>query len=208
MNPHIAEDTPIEAMLAAARDAGAYGGKVCGAGGGGYLLLAAPLERHGAIRTELEAARRPVRAVRLHAGRRPSSTRRRHVGATRVTRRFALVDRDGTINEERHHLRDPEQLALIPGAADAFDPPPRGARDGHRGPHQPGRGRAGQPRDRGPRADPRAPARRSWRPPGRASTRSRSVPTGPKTAARVASRRPAWRWPRPSGSGSTFATAS
>jgi len=37
-----------------------------------------------------------------------------------VTRRFALVDRDGTINEERHHLRDPEQLALIPGAADAL----------------------------------------------------------------------------------------
>ena len=37
-----------------------------------------------------------------------------------MTRRFALVDRDGTINEERHHLRDPEQLALIPGAADAL----------------------------------------------------------------------------------------
>jgi D-glycero-alpha-D-manno-heptose-7-phosphate kinase len=54
MNPHIAEETPIEAMLAAARGAGAYGGKVCGAGGGGYLLLAAPPERHAAIRTELE----------------------------------------------------------------------------------------------------------------------------------------------------------
>jgi D-glycero-alpha-D-manno-heptose-7-phosphate kinase len=54
MNPHIAEHTPIEAMLEAARSAGAYGGKVCGAGGGGYLLLAAPPERHAAIRTELE----------------------------------------------------------------------------------------------------------------------------------------------------------
>ena len=54
MNPHIADETPIEAMLASARDAGAYGGKVCGAGGGGYLLLAAPPERHAAIRTELE----------------------------------------------------------------------------------------------------------------------------------------------------------
>ncbi len=53
MNPHIAEHTPIEAMLAAARDAGAYGGKVCGAGGGGYLLLAAPPDRHRAIRSEL-----------------------------------------------------------------------------------------------------------------------------------------------------------
>lgn len=55
MNPHIAEHTPIEAMLAAAREAGAYGGKVCGAGGGGYLLLAAPPDRHHAIRSELAA---------------------------------------------------------------------------------------------------------------------------------------------------------
>jgi D-glycero-D-manno-heptose 1,7-bisphosphate phosphatase len=37
-----------------------------------------------------------------------------------VTRRFALVDRDGTINEERHHLRHPDELALIPGAAAAL----------------------------------------------------------------------------------------
>lgn len=37
-----------------------------------------------------------------------------------MTRRFALVDRDGTINEERHHLRDPDELALIPGAAEAL----------------------------------------------------------------------------------------
>ncbi len=54
MNPYIAEDTPIESMLAAARDAGAYGGKVCGAGGGGYLLVAAPSEAHPAIRAALE----------------------------------------------------------------------------------------------------------------------------------------------------------
>jgi D-glycero-D-manno-heptose 1,7-bisphosphate phosphatase len=37
-----------------------------------------------------------------------------------VTRRFALVDRDGTINEERHHLADPDGLVLIPGAAEAL----------------------------------------------------------------------------------------
>jgi D-glycero-D-manno-heptose 1,7-bisphosphate phosphatase len=37
-----------------------------------------------------------------------------------VTRRFALVDRDGTIIEERHHLDDPDGVALIPGAADAL----------------------------------------------------------------------------------------
>jgi D-glycero-alpha-D-manno-heptose-7-phosphate kinase len=54
MNPHIAEHTPIEAMLEAARQAGAYGGKVCGAGGGGYLLVAASPERHPAIRVALE----------------------------------------------------------------------------------------------------------------------------------------------------------
>jgi D-glycero-alpha-D-manno-heptose-7-phosphate kinase len=54
MNPHIAEHTPIEVMLEAAQAAGAYGGKVCGAGGGGYLLLAAPTERHVTIRAELE----------------------------------------------------------------------------------------------------------------------------------------------------------
>jgi D-glycero-D-manno-heptose 1,7-bisphosphate phosphatase len=42
------------------------------------------------------------------------------VGTHYVTRRFALVDRDGTINEERGHLRDPDAVALIPGAAAAL----------------------------------------------------------------------------------------
>jgi D-glycero-D-manno-heptose 1,7-bisphosphate phosphatase len=42
------------------------------------------------------------------------------VGARAVTQRFALVDRDGTINEERHHLATPEEVALIPGSADAL----------------------------------------------------------------------------------------
>ncbi|HEX3299332.1 MAG TPA: GHMP kinase [Actinomycetota bacterium] len=55
MNPYIAEDTPIESMLAAARDAGAYGGKVCGAGGGGYLLVAAIPEVQPKVRSALEA---------------------------------------------------------------------------------------------------------------------------------------------------------
>jgi len=53
MNPFIAEHTPIEEMLAAARSAGATGGKICGAGGGGYLLLAAPPSAHEAIRVAL-----------------------------------------------------------------------------------------------------------------------------------------------------------
>jgi D-glycero-D-manno-heptose 1,7-bisphosphate phosphatase len=42
------------------------------------------------------------------------------VGTGHVTPRFALVDRDGTINEERDHLRDPDAVALIPGAASAL----------------------------------------------------------------------------------------
>ena len=37
-----------------------------------------------------------------------------------MTRRFALVDRDGTIIEERHHLVDPDGVALIPGSAAAL----------------------------------------------------------------------------------------
>jgi D-glycero-alpha-D-manno-heptose-7-phosphate kinase len=54
MNPHVADDTPIEAMLAAALDAGASGGKICGAGGGGYLLIACPTAAQPAVRARLE----------------------------------------------------------------------------------------------------------------------------------------------------------
>jgi D-glycero-D-manno-heptose 1,7-bisphosphate phosphatase len=32
-------------------------------------------------------------------------------------RRFVVLDRDGTINVERHYLSDPNQIDLIPGAA-------------------------------------------------------------------------------------------
>jgi len=35
-------------------------------------------------------------------------------------RRFVLLDRDGTINEEVGHLADPDELRLIPGSADAI----------------------------------------------------------------------------------------
>jgi D-glycero-D-manno-heptose 1,7-bisphosphate phosphatase len=37
-----------------------------------------------------------------------------------MTRRFALVDRDGTINVERDHIMDPDQIELIPGSAEAL----------------------------------------------------------------------------------------
>lgn len=39
----------IDALYDAARKAGAYGGKLCGAGGGGFILMVAPPERHEAI---------------------------------------------------------------------------------------------------------------------------------------------------------------
>jgi D-glycero-alpha-D-manno-heptose-7-phosphate kinase len=54
MNPRIAEGTPIEGLLDLARRAGATGGKVCGAGGGGYLLIACPPERQPEVRRALE----------------------------------------------------------------------------------------------------------------------------------------------------------
>ncbi len=45
----------IEAMLAAALSAGAWGGKACGAGGGGCIALLGPAERREKIERELEA---------------------------------------------------------------------------------------------------------------------------------------------------------
>lgn len=55
MNPHIAEGTPIEALLDLARAAGAWGGKICGAGGGGYLLLACDPANRSDVRAALQA---------------------------------------------------------------------------------------------------------------------------------------------------------
>jgi D-glycero-alpha-D-manno-heptose-7-phosphate kinase len=55
MNPHIAEGTRIERLFDAARRAGATGGKICGAGGGGYLLLYCAPQRQPALRTALES---------------------------------------------------------------------------------------------------------------------------------------------------------
>jgi D-glycero-D-manno-heptose 1,7-bisphosphate phosphatase len=37
-----------------------------------------------------------------------------------MTGRFAVLDRDGTINVERDHLTDPAELELVPGSAPAI----------------------------------------------------------------------------------------
>lgn len=55
MNPHIADGTPIERLFDAALGAGADGAKICGAGGGGYVLLACRPEARGAVGSALEA---------------------------------------------------------------------------------------------------------------------------------------------------------
>jgi len=55
MNPHITDGTAIERLLEEAREAGAMGGKVCGAGGGGYLLLACRPQDQPSVRDALEA---------------------------------------------------------------------------------------------------------------------------------------------------------
>ncbi len=55
MNPRIAKGTRIEQLFQTARDAGALGGKICGAGGGGYLLLYCRAPEQPAVRAALEA---------------------------------------------------------------------------------------------------------------------------------------------------------
>lgn len=55
---------PIERLLTAARDAGAWGGKVCGAGGGGCIAVLAPPERRAAVAEAVAATGGQVLDVR------------------------------------------------------------------------------------------------------------------------------------------------
>ena len=55
-NPHIDE------LYAAARDAGAIGGKILGAGGGGYLLVFVPFERRRYVEEALRALNGEIQA--------------------------------------------------------------------------------------------------------------------------------------------------
>jgi D-glycero-alpha-D-manno-heptose-7-phosphate kinase len=45
----------IDEMYTAARQAGAIGGKITGAGGGGFLLLYCPFEKQNAVRAALHS---------------------------------------------------------------------------------------------------------------------------------------------------------
>lgn len=54
MNPWIVEGTPADKLYEAAKRHGAVGGKLCGAGGGGYLLLYCETGRQHEVRRELE----------------------------------------------------------------------------------------------------------------------------------------------------------
>jgi D-glycero-alpha-D-manno-heptose-7-phosphate kinase len=54
MNPHVTEDTPIDEIYETARHAGALGGKLLGAGGGGYLALYCPTDKQHEVRAALE----------------------------------------------------------------------------------------------------------------------------------------------------------
>jgi len=51
----------LDAHYQAALDAGAWGGKLCGAGGGGFLLFLAPPDRHAAIIAALGLRHVPIR---------------------------------------------------------------------------------------------------------------------------------------------------
>jgi D-glycero-alpha-D-manno-heptose-7-phosphate kinase len=46
----------IDTWYALARDSGAYGGKICGAGGGGFFLFCVPPHRHAVVCARLEQA--------------------------------------------------------------------------------------------------------------------------------------------------------
>lgn len=56
LSPRIAEDQ-IGTWYRRGVEAGAHGGKLCGAGGGGFLLFCAPPERHGEIKAALSDLR-------------------------------------------------------------------------------------------------------------------------------------------------------
>ena len=130
MNPNITDGTRIERLFEVAEGAGASGGKICGAGGGGYLLLACGPRRNrrSARRSNASGDSSPRSRRRLGpVGDRAWRRRGQAVGgavepeaSAARGKRFVLLDRDGTINEEIGYVLRPDELRLIPGAAGAL----------------------------------------------------------------------------------------
>ena len=54
MNPLVVEGAPVDVLYERAREAGATGGKLCGAGGGGYLAIFCEPDRQPAVRRAVE----------------------------------------------------------------------------------------------------------------------------------------------------------
>jgi D-glycero-alpha-D-manno-heptose-7-phosphate kinase len=54
MNPYVTEGTAIDEMYEAAREAGALGGKLLGAGGGGYVAYYCPTNKQHEVRAALD----------------------------------------------------------------------------------------------------------------------------------------------------------
>lgn len=76
MNPAVTEGTPTDALYELAREKGAIGGKLLGAGGGGYLLLYCETHRQHDVREALEAGGGIVKKCAFdHAGLRVWHTR-------------------------------------------------------------------------------------------------------------------------------------
>ena len=119
MNPHVAEGTPIDAPARRRARRGGLGRQALRRGR--RRLPAARVRARTPARGPLGArgARRPVRGLRVPAPRRRGARGRARV-ETLVSRRFVLLDRDGTINEEVGYVLRPDELRLIPGAADAL----------------------------------------------------------------------------------------
>jgi D-glycero-alpha-D-manno-heptose-7-phosphate kinase len=55
MNPLVVQGAPVDVLYERARELGATGGKLCGAGGGGYLVIFCPPDRAPVVREALEA---------------------------------------------------------------------------------------------------------------------------------------------------------
>ena len=211
MNPHIADHTPIEAMLDAARDAGASGGKICGAGGGGYLLIACTPDVRAAVALGAGVHGWSVRPVRLRPRRRARDAGRPGLDAHRHVSEAPPVRAARPRRDDQRRGRPPVRSRRTGADPRLGRGDPKAARGLGLGivvvtnQANVGRGLLST----GPaRCDPRASPLDARPPRARRSMRSCSARTPPRTTARAASRDRAWPSRQPNGSGSIPRTRS